>query len=134
MRSPANPGTPQQRRDARAVSHEQMSEHEMEMTVSRGEFEQLQRQVAEMQKKLDDSAAISKSTNDMVRAIRESLMEPQPGHKESLLDRMAAATVLLESGGAMAGLVVRVAGLIVAIGIIYATFRFGQSVEGLRGE
>lgn len=111
------------------MTHEQPTAHEMEMTVSRAEFEHLQRQVSDLQKKVDDSAAISKSTNDLVRKLNDALMEPEPGHDKSLISRMASATIYLESLGRVSNLTVKLAGVIVAIGVIYASIRIGEGLD-----
>ena len=65
---------------------------------------------------------MSQKLDDLYRA----LMEPQAGQEKSLLDRVGRITVAYESGGIISGMVVRVAGFVIAIGALVATIRAGM--------
>jgi hypothetical protein len=64
---------------------------------------------------------------EMLTAIYEKLLVPQPGHDKSLLDRAAAVTMDIENGKRGARFVVAVLGFLAAIGI---TVHFGPEVAG----
>lgn len=61
-------------------------------------IEKLESEVAELKEVLQESRDHWRETHDMISAINEKLMKPQPGHEKGLLDRMASATMDLEKG------------------------------------
>lgn len=77
------------------------------------EHEQMVKSLDEMSTKLDK--------------LYGALMEPQAGQDKSLLDRVGRIAVAYESGGVISGIVVKVAGLIIAIGIVIAALRASVS-------
>lgn len=81
--------------------------------VTRAEFDELKRAV-------EAQSAATKETHDKVSDIHKALMLPSPGQSKSLLDRMATVTISVESGGRVAGMTVKLAGLLAAIGAVWA--------------
>lgn len=64
------------------------------------------------------------ATFKMVQEMHQGLMEPQPGHKEGLLSRMALVTIKIESGERVTAMVLRAAIVLSAIGGAVATINF----------
>lgn len=86
--------------------------------------------VAELHERVADletqNANQSKAIDDMSRkldSIYNALMVPQPGQDKSFVDRVGRVAVAYESGGIVTGIVTRVAGLIIAVGVIWAAMR-----------
>lgn len=86
--------------------------------VTREEFDALYSRVEEAQQ-------VSRQTNGLVKELHAALMEPQPGHDKSLLDRMAFVTIQIESGDRVAHWVLRIGGLVAAIGALYGAMKWG---------
>lgn len=61
-------------------------------------IEQLENEVAELKQVLKESKSHWNDTYEMMKAINDKLMVPQPGHSKGLLDRMASVTIDAERG------------------------------------
>lgn len=112
--------------------------------VTRDEFDRLaiavndlQRQIEadraariEMDRRIDADRDLRRETHDRVEKMFGALMETSPGQTMSLLDRMASATIDIESGQRVAHLIIKMAGLLTALGGIvgaaYVAVRFGS--------
>lgn len=81
--------------------------------VTRAEFDELKRA-------LEAASTATKETHDKVSDIHKALMLPSPGQEKSLLDRMALVTINVESGGRVASIMVKIAAVLAAIGVIWA--------------
>ena len=81
--------------------------------VTRAEFDELNRA-------LEAASTATKETHDKVSDIHKALMLPSPGQEKSLLDRMALVTINVESGGRVASIMVKIAAVLAAIGVIWA--------------
>ena len=94
------------------------------------EIEKLRAEHSATQAAAQDAQAAAQETHDKVAAIHKALMVPQPGQTRSLLDRMAAVTISIESGERVGNWIVRGARVIAALGVIVAAFyaivRFGH--------
>ena len=79
--------------------------------------------------KAEASAAkrIAGETHDMVEAIHNKLMTPQPGQNRSLLDRMASVTIDIESGKRTGQIIVALVGFAMAIA---ALLKWGHLPKG----
>lgn len=75
---------------------------------------------AEASLRAEEALAMTKETHDMVKRMHDMLMEPQPGQKKGLLDRMAGATIAFESGKSTGDRIIWMAGVIAAIGTLGA--------------
>ena len=79
--------------------------------------------------KAEEAVALNVKTHKLVSDLHAALMEPQAGYDRSLLDRMAAVTISIESGDRTLKTVVKFAQIVGAIGVIvggfYAAVRFG---------
>ena len=89
---------------------------------------------AEALLRANEALALSVDTNAKVSALHRLLMEPQPGHEKSLIERVAAVTIAAETGTAAGDKIVRWAKIIAAIGTvcaaIVAALRFGTDLKG----
>ena len=81
--------------------------------VTRQEFEEIKTRQAE--------------TQTLVKELQDALMMTQPGQNRSLLERMAAVTIGVESGTRTARAVMLFLGFLAMVGI---SLRFGIDVEG----
>jgi hypothetical protein len=81
--------------------------------VNRHEIEEIKDQLAETQK--------------LVKELHDALMVAQPGQDKSLLERMAAVTIGVESGTRTVRFVLILLALCAALGI---SFRFGIDLRG----
>lgn len=61
-------------------------------------LEALEAEMKAMRKDTLEARASAKETHDAVQAIVNALLEPQPGHDKSLLDRIAIFTIRAERG------------------------------------
>lgn len=79
---------------------------------------------------LDQQADLAR----MLHAIHAALMEPQPGYKTSLLERVASVTLAVETGTSFGNRIIQVAKLIGALGVIgtalYTLSHFGEPPKG----
>lgn len=95
--------------------------------VTRAELEQVNAKIEavrnEMKTAVQEAQAVSEATNALVKDIHTALFEVQPGHKTSLLDRMARVTIQFESGDRVAHWIIRGAMLLGAVGAILAFWR-----------
>jgi hypothetical protein len=114
-------------------------------SVTRAEFDRLAAAVADLQRqieadraarialdrRIDEDRAMRHQTHDRVEKMYGALMEATPGQTMSLLDRMASATIDIESGQRVAHLIIKMAGLLTAfggiIGAAYVAIRFGSN-------
>ncbi len=60
--------------------------------------DELREDLAAVAARADQAKAISADTNAKVNELHAALMQPSPGQSRALLDRMAEATINLESG------------------------------------
>ena len=67
-----------------------------------------------------------KAQGDKIDAMFNALMVPQPGQDRSLLSRMASVTIAIEGGQSVGKIFVWVAGVLAAIGAVYAMFHSQQ--------
>jgi hypothetical protein len=81
--------------------------------VTRQEFEDMKTRQAE--------------TQALVKELHDALMLPQPGQKRSLLERMAAVTIGVETGTRTARATVLLLGFLAMIGV---SVRFGFDFNG----
>jgi hypothetical protein len=88
--------------------------------ITRAEFEQLKLAVEEARSDAAKAARGAAETHDKVSDMHKALMMPSPGQEKSLLDRMAIVTINVESGGRVAAMTVKLAGLLAAIGAVWA--------------
>ena len=58
----------------------------------------LEAEVAALKKEAAETTAAAKETHDAVQQLCKALLEPQPGHERSLLDRVAQVTIRAERG------------------------------------
>lgn len=65
----------------------------------------------------------AKETHDAVQALVKALLEPQPGHRASLLDRIAAVTIMAERGNWALHLLIWVLGAGVTVAAAWASLR-----------
>ena len=82
--------------------------------VTREEFEAMKTQLAETQR--------------LVKDVHDALMLPSPGQDKSLLERMAAVTIGIESGTRTIRFFLFLVALLAAIGI---SFRVGIHIPGV---
>lgn len=94
-------------------------------SVSRKEMDKLAAELADVRAELSDARKAASETHAMIQALHQALMKPSPGQEESLLDRMAAVTINIESGGKVSSLLVRFAALLAAVGSIWAAIKHG---------
>jgi dsDNA-specific endonuclease/ATPase MutS2 len=81
--------------------------------VTRQELEDIKAEARETRR-------IAQETHDMTQELHKALMQPFPGQKESLLDRMASVTINVESGGRVAAMAVKIAAALAALGALWA--------------
>lgn len=97
--------------------------------VTRAEFDALFQVAQQAAEDATAARAQQVEVGALIRAMHTALMVPQPGHERSLLDRMASATIDFESGGRTAKLMMRGAGLVIALGgaatTLWAVVKFG---------
>jgi hypothetical protein len=55
-----------------------------------------------------------------IGALYDALMVPHPGQSASLLNRMAAVTIAVEGGQGVGRIVIWIAGILAAIGAVWA--------------
>jgi hypothetical protein len=84
---------------------------------------------AEMDRRNDADRALRLETHGRVERMYGALMETTPGQTMSLLDRMASATIDIESGQRVAHLLIKFGAVLTALGGIlggtYLAFLFG---------
>jgi len=61
----------------------------------------------------------------MVTELHDALLRKQPGQSESLLNRMAAVTINIESGERIGRILVWLAGVLAAVGAVIAAMKWG---------
>ena len=83
----------------------------------------LEAQVAEMKRAAEQTEKRAQETHDMVEKLVAKLLVAQPGQEKSLLDRMAAVTIELESGKRGARFALWVLGFIAAVGAAIGAFQ-----------
>ncbi len=92
--------------------------------MTREEFEELREAVRQL-------VEAQKISSGQVADLHRALVEPQPGHSRSLLDRMAEVTIAIESGDRTMRTLLRLAQFVAAAGAVVGTFwaavRFGAS-------
>ena len=84
--------------------------------------EGLAAEVASQKKEIEAMRESSEDTHKKVSALHAALMEASPGQEKSLLQRMAAVTIGVESGQRAGRIVLWIAGALAVFGI---TIRFG---------
>lgn len=99
--------------------------------VSREEFAALQNLVQQQADQAEQDRKVREDTHSMVQTLHNALLVPEPGHSLSLLDRMASATIDIESGQRVAHIVWKLFGFLTAaagiVAFFYAAIRFGVS-------
>jgi hypothetical protein len=80
--------------------------------------DEMHQTIAAVAAKADEAKAISADTNARVRDLHAALMEPSPGQQTALLDRMALATITLESGYRVGRLLLWVAAVAASLGAL----------------
>jgi hypothetical protein len=108
--------------------------------VTRAEFDKLAAAVAELRTQVEADRALRADmdrradamrleTHGRVEKMYGALMEPTPGQTMSLLDRMASATIDIESGQRVGHLLIKLGALVTATGGIfggaYLAMKFG---------
>lgn len=94
--------------------------------VTRKEFEQLEADLHALKEQLEQAATERTRTLTLVEALHNALMVPSPGQgNKSLLDRMAAVTISIESGNRVTGWLIAGAGFIAAIGAAFSALKWG---------
>jgi hypothetical protein len=90
----------------------------------------LQGQIATLEAKVEATEKRASETHDMVQTMHDALMRPSPGQTKGLLDRLAVVAINFESGQRVAAWVVWIAGIIAAVGAIYAAVKLGLGDRG----
>lgn len=93
--------------------------------VTRAEFEALKTKMEAFEAQSEIAASERAQTLSLVRQMHDALMKPSPGQKRSLLDRMATVTINIESGERVTAWIMRIAGVLAAIGAILAALKWG---------
>ncbi|MFN7224427.1 MAG: hypothetical protein ACK4MS_10450 [Paracoccaceae bacterium] len=101
---------------------------------TRAEFAALAKELAEVRSAANAAKVASESatktageTHDMVQSIHNKLMQPQPGQKLSLLDRMASVTIDIESGKRTGQIIMALVGFAIAVA---ALLKWGHLPSG----
>lgn len=85
---------------------------------------------AEALLRAEEALSLNAETNRMVKEMHQALMQPQPGHDETLLERMAQVTIAAETGKAVGDRIIwgaKVIGALAAISTaFYAAVNFGH--------
>lgn len=84
-------------------------------------------EAAEAKAEAAGAKRIAGETHDMVEAIHNKLMNPQPGQKRGLLDRMASVTIDIESGKRTGQIIVALVGFAM---MIAALLKWGHVPKG----
>ena len=92
------------------------------------QIDALHHELAEQRLMVTTMKATVDSQAMMIAALYHKLMEPEPGEARSLLDRMAAVTRAVESGGKVQAALIKAAQALAAIGAIWATLHWGQKL------
>lgn len=90
-------------------------------TPSREEFDALMAIAVQAAKDAKEAREQQIEVGAMIRDLHAKLLEPQPGHDRSLLDRIAAVTISVESGDRVARMLVRGAQIMAAVGALMGT-------------
>lgn len=93
--------------------------------VTRAELDEFMSRLEDLEAQGKLAASERTETLKLVSSIHSALMEPSPGQNRSLLDRMAAVTINIESGERVTALIVRLAGVLAAAGAILAALKWG---------
>lgn len=101
-----------------------------QQTITREEFENLALTVAQLVKQVEADRQMRKEIHAKVMELHRGLLEPEPGHEQGLLHRMAAVTIAAETGKAAGEWFIWWAKVAAAVGVIlssfYAAIRFGH--------
>lgn len=88
-------------------------------------IETLKHDLAVVQEELRVTRAHIENTHKIVERLQQALLEVQPGHERSLLDRLGAAVIKIERGENGIKFVMWAAGLVVAVGGAWAMLKNG---------
>lgn len=92
--------------------------------VTRAELAEMNRRMTAIEADNAETKQLAQETHDMVQKMHAALMTKQPGQDATLLDRMAAQTIAMESGVRVARMLIFVAGFLAALGAIGALLKW----------